>query len=159
MIPPNEVGTRNRREQHVDFTLPPLDNTAGMAGVGKRGTIGAILSSVIDKNSMGQCVHRSFSPPPPLVTSLPSVLSSLPSCCYPSMVMWLGGGRCGGIWCTGSCSDVVAVHVDVGGDMAAVCVDVGSDMAGYGCCWGALLGGDVAVWLEMGGIEGGVVGW
>jgi len=30
---------------------------------------------------------------------------------------------------------------------------------GMGVAGGALLGGDVAVWLEMGGVEGGVVGW
>jgi len=53
MIPPNEGGTHNRRGQHVDFTLPPLDDAAGTTGVGRRGTVGAILSSVVDKNSTG----------------------------------------------------------------------------------------------------------
>ena len=140
MIPPNEGGTRNRRGQHVDFMLPPLDDAAGTTGVGRRGTVGAILSPVVDKNSTGRRVRRPFPPPPPLIASLPPVLSSLPSCCYPSMVTWLGGGRCGGVWCTGSRSDVAAVHVDVGGDVAAVRVDVGGDVAGYGCRWGGIAG-------------------
>ena len=30
---------------------------------------------------------------------------------------------------------------------------------GMGVAGGALLGGDMAVWLEMGGVERGVVGW
>jgi len=69
----------------------------------------------------------------------------------------MGGSRCGGVWCTGSRSDVAAVaavhvdvggdvaavaavHVDVGGDVAAVRVDVGGDVAGYGCRWGGIAG-------------------
>jgi len=46
----------------------------------------------------------------------------------------MGGGRCGSVWCTGSCSDVAAVHVDVGSDVAAVCVDVSSlQSSTYSC--------------------------
>ena len=30
---------------------------------------------------------------------------------------------------------------------------------GTGVTGGAVLGGDVAVWLEMSGVEGGIVGW
>ena len=60
MIPLNEGGTCNRRGQHVDFMLPPLNDAAGTMGVGRRGTIGAILSPIVDKNSMG----------PPVVATL-----------------------------------------------------------------------------------------
>ena len=30
---------------------------------------------------------------------------------------------------------------------------------GMGVAGGVLLGGDVAVWLEMGSVEGGIIGW
>jgi hypothetical protein len=82
-------GKRSRRGQRVGFTLPPIDDAARTTGVGTRGTIGAILSPVVDKNSRGRRVRRPLSPPP-LFVSLLSVLSSLPSCCYPSMVTWHG---------------------------------------------------------------------
>jgi len=52
MIPPNEGGTCNQRRQRVDFTLPPLDDAAGTTGVGRRGTVGAILFPIVDKNSL-----------------------------------------------------------------------------------------------------------
>ena len=52
----------------------------------------------------------------------------------------MGGGQCGGVWCTSSHGDVVAVRVNVGGDMAAVHVNVGGDVAGYGCRWGGVAG-------------------
>jgi len=156
MIPPNEGGTRNRRGQHVDFTLPPLDDAAGMMGVGRRGTIGAILSPVVDKNSMGRRVHRPFSPS--------SSSRRVPAVCplFPTLLLLPFNG------------DVAWVVVDVaafGAPAATVtwrlCMLMWAVMwqlcasmwavtwRGMGVAGGVLLGGDVAVWLEMGSVEGG----